>query len=102
MVFDPTINFAEMFRRAAHRKTTEEQDEEADEGGNAQQRQESEPEEEIEKAVENNTGDRFRRGGVDLLHAAVHQSIDFHKSIENVHRREGYAREFAKFTAIFN
>ena len=55
-----------MFRRAAHRKTTEEQDEEADEGGHAQQRQESEPEEEIEKAVDNNTGDRFRRGGVDL------------------------------------
>ena len=37
-----------------------------------------------------------------MLHAAAHQSIDFHKSIENVHRREGYAREFAKFTAIFN
>ena len=102
MVFDPTINFAEIFRRAAHRKTTEEQDEEADEGGNAQQSQESDREEEIEKAVDNNTGDRFRRGGVDLLHAAAHQSIDFHKLIENVHRREGYAREFAKFTAIFN
>ena len=102
MVFDLTINFAEMFRRAAHRKTTEEQNEKADEGGNAQQTQESEPEEEIEKAVDNNTKDRFRRGGVDLLHAVAHQSIDFHKSIENVHRREGYTRELVKFTAIFN
>ena len=102
MVFDPTISFAEMFRRAAHRKTTEEQDEEADEGENAQQRQESEPEEEIEKVVDNNTEDRLRRGGDYLLHAAAHQSIDFRKSIENVHRREGYAREFAKLTAIFN
>ena len=102
MVFDPTKSFVELFRRAAYRKTTEEQDEEADEGENAQQRQESEPEEEIEKVVDNNTGDRFRRGGVDLLHAAAHQSIDFHKSIKNVHRRGEYAREFAKFTAIFN
>ena len=81
MVFDLIISFAEMLRRATHRKTIEEQDEEADEGGNAQQRQEYESEEEIEKAVDNNTEDRFRRGGIDLLHAAAHQSIAFHKSI---------------------
>ena len=39
--------------------------------------------------------DRFRSGGLDLLHSVAYQSIDLHQSIEDSHRREEYAREHA-------
>lgn len=60
-------------------------------------------EEEVEKVeeVEDKSGDKFRRRGVNLLYAAAHQSINFHKSIENKHRGEEFARRFAKMTTKY-
>ena len=46
--------------------------------------------------------DRFRRGGLDLLHSVAYQSIDLHQSIEDSHRREEYAREHAHIVEKFN
>ena len=45
--------------------------------------------------------DRFRRGGLDLLHSVAYQSIDLHQSIEDSHRREEYAREHAHIIEKF-
>ena len=45
--------------------------------------------------------DRFRRGGLDLLHSVAYQSIDL-QSIEDSHRREEYAREHAHIVEKFN
>ena len=72
--------------------------ERTDEGENAHQRFNHQQEEEVEV---DHTGDTFRRGGVDLLHTAAHQSIDFLKSIENVHRGEEFARGYAEITAKY-
>ena len=46
--------------------------------------------------------DRFRRGGLDLLHSVAYQSIDLHQSIEDSHRRKEYAREHAHIVEKFN
>ena len=46
--------------------------------------------------------DRFRRGGLDLLHSVAYQSIDLYQSIEDSHRREEYAREHAHIVEKFN
>ena len=31
-------------------------------------------------------GDRYRRGGVDMMQSAAFASMDLHKSMENSHR----------------
>ena len=93
MSFDPALSFTEMLRKA-----TEKRGEEAEENEEVE-----EVEEELEEVeeVEDKSGDKFRRAEVDLLHAAAHQSIDFHKSIENKHRGEEFARGFAEMTAQY-
>lgn len=40
------------------------------------------------------SGDRLRRRGIDLLHSATYEAIDFHKSIADTHRGEEYARNY--------
>ena len=85
-----------MIREATHQKVVKKQNEEANEKEEAQQPQEAEPE------LICDNGDRFHRGDADLLLATAHQSIDFHKSIEDVHRGEEYARGLAAVTEKFN
>ena len=46
--------------------------------------------------------DRFRRGGLDLLHSVAYQSIDLHQSIKDSQRRKEYAREHAHIVEKFN
>ena len=41
------------------------------------------------------SGDRFERGGIDLLEYTAHQSLDFHKKIQDSHRAEEYARDYS-------
>lgn len=41
------------------------------------------------------SGDRICRG-VDLLHSAAYEAIDYHKSITDAHRGEEYARDFRR------
>ena len=47
-------------------------------------------------------GDRYRRGGVDMMQSASFESMDLHKSMENSHRDEEYAREYVAKSAKFN
>ena len=100
MSFDPALSFAEMLRKAT---ATEKRGGETDENEEVKEVEEAEEVEEVEEFEEvgDKSGDKFRRGGVDLLHAAAHQSIDFHKSIENTHRGEEFARGFAEMTAKY-
>ena len=46
--------------------------------------------------------DKFRRGGLALLHSVANQSNDLHQSIEDSHRRKEYAREHAHIVEKFN
>lgn len=39
-------------------------------------------------------GDRFCKRDVDLLHLAVYEAINFHKSIANAYRGEEYTQDF--------
>lgn len=48
------------------------------------------------------SGDRSNRGGVDLLHSAAYQAIDFHKSIADIHRGEEYARDYIRVMEKLN
>lgn len=41
-------------------------------------------------------GDRFERGGIDLLEYRAHQSLDFHKTIQDSHCAEEYARDYSR------
>lgn len=63
--------------------------------------EENEKVEEIKMRSENH-GNRFRRNGLDLLHSAAYEAIDFHKSIKDAHRGEEYARDYARVTEKFN
>ena len=47
-------------------------------------------------------GDRYRRGGVDMMQSAAFESMDLHKSMENSHRDEEYARAYVANSAKFN
>ena len=47
-------------------------------------------------------GDRYRRGGVDMMQSAAFESTDLHKSMENSHRDEEYARAYVANSAKFN
>ena len=47
-------------------------------------------------------GDRYRRGGVDMMQSALFESMDLHKSMENSHRDEEYAPEYVANSAKFN
>ena len=49
-----------------------------------------------------NDGDRYRRGGVDMMQSAAFESMDLHKSMENSHRDEEYARAYVANSAKFN
>lgn len=48
------------------------------------------------------SGDRFTRSGLDLLEHTAHQSLDFHKSIQDSHRAEEYARDYSRIMAKLN
>lgn len=48
------------------------------------------------------SGDRFCRGGVDLLHSAAYDVIDFHKSIANAHRKEEYTYDYTQVMEKLN
>lgn len=52
--------------------------------------------------IEAKSGNRFRRGGVDLLHSAAYEAIDFHKSIADTHRGEEYARDYTRVMEKLN
>ena len=47
-------------------------------------------------------GDRFERGGIDLLEYTAHQSLDFHKTIQDSHRAEEYARDYSRLMGKLN
>ena len=48
------------------------------------------------------SGDRFCRGSVDLLHSVAYEAIDFYKSIANAHRREEYACDYTRVMEKLN
>lgn len=48
------------------------------------------------------SGDRYHREGVDLLHSAAYQAIEFHKSIADIHRGEEYARDYTRVMEKLN
>ncbi|WP_375467270.1 hypothetical protein [uncultured Nostoc sp.] len=48
------------------------------------------------------SGDRFERGGIDLLEYTAHQSLDFHKTIQDSHRAEEYARDYSRLIRKLN
>lgn len=47
-------------------------------------------------------GDRFSRSGLDLLEHTAYQSLDFHKTIQDSHRAEEYARDYSRIMAKLN
>lgn len=47
-------------------------------------------------------GDRFERGGIDLLEYTAHQSLDFHKTIQDSHRAEEYAQDYSRLMGKLN
>lgn len=48
------------------------------------------------------SGDRFSRSGLDLLEHTAYQSLDFHKTIQDSHRAEEYARDYSRIMAKLN
>ena len=48
------------------------------------------------------SGDRFQRDGADLLQSTTMQSLDFHKSISDVHSGEEYARDHSQVMEKLN
>ena len=48
------------------------------------------------------SSDRFIRSGLDLLEHTAHQSLDFHKTIQDSHRAEEYARDYSRIVAKLN
>ena len=58
--------------------------------------------EEISTLIKPSSGDRFTRDGVDLLHSTALSSLDFHKSIQNSHRAEEYARDYSRMMEKLN
>lgn len=48
------------------------------------------------------SGDRFTRSGLDLLEYTAHQSLDFHKTIQDSHRPEEYPCDYSRIRAKLN
>lgn len=48
------------------------------------------------------SGDRFTRSGLDWLEHTAHQSLDFHKTTQDSHRAEEYARDYSRIIAKLN
>lgn len=48
------------------------------------------------------SGDRYRKGDIDLLHLAAYEAIDFHKSIADIYRREQYACDYIQIMEKLN
>ncbi len=53
-------------------------------------------EDKISAFIKPTSEDRFTRGGVDLLHSTTFSSFDFHKSIQDSHCAEEYARDYSR------
>ena len=47
-------------------------------------------------------GDRFERGDVDLLEYTAHQSLDFHKTIQDSNCAEEYAQDYSRLMGKLN
>lgn len=47
-------------------------------------------------------GDKFCRRDVNLLHLATYETIDFYKSINDVHRGEEYAYDYTQVMKKLN
>lgn len=48
------------------------------------------------------SGDRYQRGGFDLVKAATCSAIAFQNSLPDAQRAKKFAKEFAQLTAKFN
>ena len=48
------------------------------------------------------SGDGFTRSGLDLLQHTAHQSLDFHKTIQDSHQAGEYARDYSRIMAKLN
>lgn len=90
MTLDYQLNFKDMLNLARAGRTQEEENEV------------EEPTEISVPKISSETGDWFCRSGLDLLHSAAYEAIDFHKSIEDAHRGEEYARDYARVMKKFN
>lgn len=53
-------------------------------------------EDKISALIKPVSGDRFKRGGVDLLHSTALSSLDFHKSIQDSHCAKRCARDYSR------
>ena len=42
------------------------------------------------------SGDRFCRGGIDLLYSAAYEAINFYQLIANAYRGEEYTRDYTR------
>lgn len=98
MTFNPSITFDKMLELA---DSTEEEFPKGSEQLEATMHNEtieipSDTKDKIGALIKPASGDRFTRGGVDLLHSTALSSLDFHKSIQDSHHAEEYARGYSR------
>lgn len=97
MTFNPSITFDRMLELAV--STEKEFTKDSEQLGTTMHNETIEipsDEDKIDALIKSASGDRFTRGGVDLLHSTALSSLDFLKSIQDSHRAEEYARDYSR------